>query len=276
LDGEQLGGLAGTLPMAQPPAEQAATGPDPRRPELAGGRDHRDGPVRAGGPEVPAAADQDDTAELCALPAAGLMLGRNRQGRTVTVRLFGPGPTRAVLLGGVRAAQALVLRALAVGARVAVQTARPHAWEPFLRAISLPADTVVLLPPGPVSLPAARPHAPQLVVVDVGPVGAAQPVPAAAWRAGLVLRDEVTDGDVELLVRADVVVLQPLTAAEADLVGPALGMAEGREWLTRITGDMIGAVANPGTGRATLHWALLSPTELERQLIGSTQRVAIG
>jgi hypothetical protein len=39
---------------------------------------------------------------------------------------------------------------------------------------------------------------------------------------------------------------------------------------------MIGAVAHPGTGRALLRWALLSPTELERQLIGSTQRVAIG
>jgi hypothetical protein len=204
------------------------------------------------------------------------MLGRNRQGRTVTVRLFGPGPTRAVLLGGVRAAQALVLRALAVGARVAVQTARPHAWEPFQRAISLPADTVVLLPPGPVPLPAARPLAPQLVVVDVGPVGASQPVPAAPWRATLVLRDEVTDGDLEPLARAELVVLQPLTATEADLVGPALGMAAGREWLARITGDLIGVVAHPGTGRATLRWALLSPTELERQLIGSTQRVAIG
>ena len=251
LDGEQLTGLAGTLPMARPPAAH-------------------------GGPDGAMAAEPDDVAELTALPAAGLMLGRNRQGRTVTVRLFGPGPTRAVLLGGVRAAQALVLRALAVGARVAVQTARPHAWEPFLRAISLPADAVVLLPPGPVPLPAPRPLAPQLVVVDVGSVAAAQPVPAAAWRASLVLRDEVTAGDVELLVRADLVVLQPLTPAEAELVGPALGMAEGREWLSRITGDMIGAVAHPGTGRASLRWALVSPTELERQLIGSTQRVAIG
>jgi len=266
LDGEQLTGLAGTLPMARPPAAAAATAPAATVPAAA--------LPSPPGPDQPT--EPDGVAELAGLPAAGLVLGRNRQGRTVTVRLFGPGPTRAVLLGGVRAAQALVLRALAVGARVTVQTARPHAWEPFLRAVSPPADTVVLLPPGPVSLPAARPLAPQLVVVDVGPVGAATPVPAAAWRASLVLRDEVTGADVELLVHADLVVLQPLTAPEADLVGPALGMAEGREWLSRITGDMIGAVAHPGTGRATLRWALLSPTELERQLIGSTQRVAIG
>jgi hypothetical protein len=252
--------------MARPPAAPAATAPAATVPAAV--------LPSPPGPDQPT--EPDGVAELAGLPAAGLVLGRNRQGRTVTVRLFGPGPTRAVLLGGVRAAQALVLRALAVGARVTVQTARPHAWEPFLRAVSPPADTVMLLPPGPVSLPAARPLAPQLVVVDVGPVVATQPVPAAAWRASLVLRDEVTDADVELLVHADLVVLQPLTAPEADLVGPALGMAEGREWLSRITGDMIGAVAHPGTGRATLRWALLSPTELERQLIGSTQRVAIG
>jgi hypothetical protein len=39
---------------------------------------------------------------------------------------------------------------------------------------------------------------------------------------------------------------------------------------------MVGAVAHPGTGRAALRWALLSPTPLERQLIGVTERVAIG
>ena len=276
LDGEQLTGLAGTLPMARPPAAPAAVVPTATVPSATVPSATVPTAAVPSPPRPDHPAEPDDVAELTGLPAAGLVLGRNRQGRTVTVRLFGPGPTRAVLLGGVRAAQALVLRALAVGARVTVQTARPHAWEPFLRAVSPPADTVVLLPPGPVSLPAARPLAPQLVVVDVGPVVATQPVPAAAWRASLVLRDEVTDGDVELLVHADLVVLQPLTAAEADLVGPALGMAEGREWLSRITGDMIGAVAHPGTGRAMLRWALLSPTELERQLIGSTQRVAIG
>lgn len=180
-----------------------------------------------------------------------------------------------MLLGGVRAAQALTLRALALGAHVTVQTARPYAWEPFLRAVSLPADAIVLLPPGPVSLPPARPSAPQLVVVDVGPVASPQPVPAAGWRTSLVLRDEVGTGDSDLLLRADLVILQPLSAEEADLVGPALGLTEGREWLRRIPAGMVGAVSRPGTGRAALRWALLAPTDLERQLIGSTERVAM-
>ena len=252
MDGGQAGGLAATLPLALPPLALRPLGT---------------GRAGDGG-----AGDDADVA----LSPAGLVLGRNRQGLPLAARLFDAAPTRAVLLGGVRAAQALTLRALALGAQVAVQTARPYAWEPFLRAVSLPADAIVLLPPGPVGLPPARPSAPQLVVVDVGPVASAQPVPAAGWRTSLVLRDEVAAEDADLLVRADLVILQPLSGDEAEVVGSALGLGDGREWLRRIPAGMIGAVSRPGTGRAALRWALLSPTDLERQLIGSTERVAIG
>jgi type VII secretion protein EccE len=264
LDGDQRGGLAATLPLGVPPAIGAGPGP-------AGATAL---PAVAEGSTGPPASAEGPT-ELAVLPPAGLMLGRNRQDRPLTAGLFGPDPIRAVLLGGVRATQVLALRALALGAQVSVQTARPYAWEPFLRAISLPADAVALLPPGRLALPVPGPSRPQLVIVDVGPVGPAQPVPAAGWRASLVLRDELTVDDVDLLVRADLVVLQPLSPDEAALAGAALGLADGRDWLTRIPAGMVGAVARPGTGRATLRWALLSPTDLERQLIGSTERVAI-
>ena len=254
-DGGQVHGLAATLPLALPPAAP---------PALASGQE-----AAGAGPR------EGEVGELAALPPAGLVLGRNRHGQPLAARLFGSAPTRAVLLGGVRAAQALTLRALALGAHVAVQTARPYAWEPFLRAVSLPADAIVLLPPGPVSLPPAGPSAPQLIVVDVGPVASPQPVPAAGWRTSLVLRDEVGTGDADLLVRADLVILQPLSTDEAEVAGPALGLNDGREWLSRIPAGMVGAVSRPGTGRAALRWALLSPTDLERQLIGSTERVAM-
>src|SRR5262249_54905911 len=150
--------------------------------------------------------------------------------------LFGPGPIRAVLLGGVRSAQALMLRALALGAQVTVQTARPYAWEPFLRGVSVSVgavastSAVALVPPGSLTLGPASASAPQLVIVDVGPVGPNHPVPAAAWRAGVVLRDEVNPEDADLVARADLVLLQPLSPDEAELVAPALGLAEGREW----------------------------------------------
>lgn len=116
LDGAHLGGLAATLPLALTTREA-----QPR----------------------PALDDWDLT-----LGDAGMMVGTNRHGGAVTVRLFRPESTRVLLVGGVRAAQLVSLRALALGALVVVQTSRPRAWEPFVRGVGAPGGTIPLIPPG--------------------------------------------------------------------------------------------------------------------------------
>jgi hypothetical protein len=236
LDGEHLAGLTATLPLA------AARG----------------GPAVAG-------------AELSALDLSvgesGLMIGANRHGDAVTVRLFGPGTTRLMLVGGVRAAQLMALRALALGARVVVQTARPRAWEPFVRGVGAPGGAVPLIPPGrPVGGAPGSPLQPLLLVVDAGPVPP-EVGPTAAWRSVLVVRDELTPADSAALARADLAILQPLDPGEAALAGAALGLGGSAEWLTRIRDDMV-AVVN----RRALRWALLSPTPIESQLVGRPSR----
>ncbi|RKN48693.1 type VII secretion protein EccE [Micromonospora endolithica] len=228
LDGEQLTGLAATLPLALP-----GTGPA--------------GPA---------------TMEVT-VGEAGLMLGANRHGGAVTVRLFRPEGTRIMLVGGVRAAQLIVLRAMALGARVLVQTGRPGAWEPFVRGVGAPGGMIPLLPPGrPLGDEVGSPLRPLLVVVDVGPTPA-DPAPGPPWRATLLLRDELTATDADALGRADLAVLQPLDPAEAALAGTALGLGDSAGWLTRIREDMV-AVVN----RRALRWALVSPTPIEAQLVG--------
>ncbi|MER7888727.1 type VII secretion protein EccE [Micromonospora sp. NPDC094482] len=235
LDGEQVPGLAGTLPLAlaSPYAQP-----------------------------VPAL----DGLELVA-GGGGLMLGANRHGAAVTVRLFRPEGTRVLLVGGVPAAQLVALRAMATGARVVVQTARPRVWEPFVRGVGAPGGTIPLLPPGrPVPGAPGTPLRPLLVVLDVGPVPA-DPEPGPPWRSTLVVRDELTPADVDALSRADLAVLQPLDAGEAALAGAALGLGDSAEWLTRIRDDMV-AVVN----RRALRWALLSVTPIESQLVGRPSR----
>lgn len=236
LDGEHLAGLAATLPLAVTPGGPAAGGAEPDRLELSVGE-------------------------------SGLMVGANRHGGAVTVRLFGPGTTRLLLVGGVRAAQLMALRALALGARVVVQTARPRAWEPFVRGVGAPGGTVPLIPPGrPVGgAPGSSLH-PLLLVVDAGPVPP-EVGPATAWQCVLVVRDELTPADSAALARADLAILQPLDRAEAALAGAALGLGGSAEWLTRIRDDMV-AVVN----RRALRWALLSPTPIESQLVGRPSR----
>ncbi|SCG59420.1 type VII secretion protein EccE [Micromonospora humi] len=233
LDGEQLTGLAATLPLAVTGAGAPPAGSPPAAPDL---------PV--GG--------------------SGVMVGANRRGGPLTVRLFRPATTRVLLVGGIPAAQLVVLRALALGARVAVRTARPRAWEAFVRGVGAP---VPLLPPGrPVGGPPGSPLRPLLLVVDAGPVPP-EAGPAAAWQSVLVVRDELTPADAPALARADLAVLQPLDPAEAALAGTALGLGASADWLTRIRDDMV-AVVN----RRALRWALLSPTPVESQLVGRPTR----
>lgn len=237
LDGEQMDGLAATMPLGGALPQSAAA------------------PARPG-----------DPAQLhLSLGGDGLMVGANRHGAPVILRLFRAEPTRVVLIGGIRAAQILVLRAMALGARVAVQTSRPYAWEPFVRGVSTPGDTIGLVPAGgQVALPAGTPMRPLLLVVDVGPVGTDS---GSGWQGTLVVRDELAAVDVDTLARADVAVLQRLRPDEAVLAAGTLGLGEAQEWLTRIRQDMVGVV-----NRRSVRWALLSATPIEQQLVGAPAR----
>ncbi|TDC31563.1 type VII secretion protein EccE [Micromonospora sp. 15K316] len=234
LDGAHAGGLAATLPLAL--AGPSRTAPAAHLPELS-------------------------------LGDAGLMLGTNRQGRSLAVRLFRPESTRVLLVGGVHATQLVVLRALALGAQVVVQTTRPHLWEPFVRGAGTPDATVPLIPPGrPLPAGAGTPLRPLLLVRDVGPVPV-DPQPGPPWRSTLVVREELTKADTDVLGRADLVVLQPLDAGEAALAGATLRLGDSAQWLTRMRDDMV-AVIN----RRALRWARLSLTPVEAHLVGSPSR----
>lgn len=244
LDGEHLEGLRATLPL--------------------GGGPLRDLPGRYG--EEVLIADRVEGIEL-PVPASGLMIGSNRQGDPVVARLFRPEQTRALLVGGVRCAQLFALRAMALGARVVVQTSRPQAWTPFLRGAAVPGELIVLVPPGRVvDIPAGSVLHPLLVIVDAGPVGADNG-PGAGFQATLVIRDDFTAADVDVAARADLLLLQPLRPDEAALVGATLGLGDTAQWLTRIRADMV-AVVN----RRAVRWAALAQTPIETHLIGPPSR----
>ncbi len=244
LDGEHLDGLRATLPL--------------------GGGGSVDVPGRTtGGMVAPEVADR---LELT-VGAAGVMIGRNRGGEPVVARLFRPEHTRVLIIGGVPCAQLVTLRVMALGAQVVIQTARPRMWEPFVRGAAVPGGSIAVVPPGrAVEVPAGTALHPLLVVVDVGPVGA-DTRPGAGWQATLVVRDEFGPADVDVASRADLLVLQPLRAEEADLVGAAIGLGETAHLLTRIRPDMVGLV-----NRRAVRWAALAQTPFEAHLIGAPVR----
>jgi type VII secretion protein EccE len=244
LDGEHLDGLTATLPLGGGPLADL-----PGRPA-----------------DNALAADQLDALEL-PVAASGLMLGSNRHGEPVVARLFRPEQTRALLIGGVRCAQLIALRAMALGARVVVQTARPQAWSPFVRGAAVPGESIAVIPPGrAVEIPPGSPLHPLLVVVDVGPVSA-DTRPGSGFQATLVVRDDFGPADVDVATRADLLLFQPLRPDEATLAGATLGLGEAAQWLTRIRVDMVGVV-----NRRAVRWAALAQTPIEAQLIGPPDR----
>jgi hypothetical protein len=195
------------------------------------------------------------------------MIGIDRHGVPLAVRLFRSEPTRVSLVGGPVCAQLLTLRALAVGARVVVQSTRPQVWEALQQGLG-PAEALSVLPPGRLGAPPpATPLRPQLLVLDIGPVAEpAAAVEEGPWRTVLYLRDELTAGDTDALSRADLAILQPLSAPEAAVADEALTLGHHRDWITRIAPEMVGLVL----GRRRVRWALLSPGPLEQRLTGGS------
>jgi type VII secretion protein EccE len=83
-----------------------------------------------------------DAEALAGLPlpvgGCGQLIGADEHGRGVATPLFGPGVRRVEISGTLQLAQQIILRALALGARVVVHTNRHGAWRPMIDAVAAP------------------------------------------------------------------------------------------------------------------------------------------
>lgn len=181
----------------------------------------------------------------------GILLGRDPEHRTVLVPLFQPRPVRFVVIGGAWPSRLLLLRALAVGARVLAAPSQPD-WVSLGRWAT-GTDWWVLPPGSPV--PPGHPAAPMLISVDPGP----HPLPVPGpWQAvvGAVPRPSEA-----VLSGADLLLTARLSTPDADLVSSRFGLDhEASRLISRLYDDMI-AVIEPG--RVRYAWPTPSNAELE-------------
>lgn len=79
----------------------------------------------------------DDAVRDLALPASGCgqVVGADEHGRAVALPLFGPQIERVEMCGTLHLAQQVVLRSMALGARVRVHSGRPAAWREMAEAV---------------------------------------------------------------------------------------------------------------------------------------------
>ncbi len=203
----------------------------------------------------------DGLDQLSPAPAAGgVLLGRDPDHRPVLVSLFRPQPVRIALVGGPWPARPLLLRVLAIGARVIAAPSQPD-WVSLGRWAT--GQDGWVLPPGS-PLPPAHPAAPVLVSVDPLPD---QPLPLLSpWQAAVSATPRPV---ASVLAGADLAITGRLAPPDAALLVQAFGLdPEAARLLTRMY-DNMAAVVEPGTVRYA--WPTPSAAETEILTPGPAQ-----
>jgi hypothetical protein len=237
---------AGPTAAALPPTGGYATA------AAAAGADPLDVPWHPASPAVGGAAA---TAGGC-----GVMLGRGADRRPAVVRIFRPWPTEVAVVGGLSTVGVMVLRAVAVGARVHVRTVRPAHWQPLVNA-AWDRHRIVLGGDPP---PVADPLQPALLVDDTD-LDSSGWQTAAGWQTRLTVVQHLTEAAAPRLAAAHLTVLTRLTMAEAGIAARKLRLTgETAPGLVRLPDEMITLVGAGVDGHA---W--LEPTMWERAATGA-------
>ncbi|WIM96790.1 hypothetical protein ACTOB_000257 [Actinoplanes oblitus] len=87
------------------------------------------------------------------------------------------------------------------------------------------------------------------------------------WTATLTVRETIGPGDAGAISRADLLLVQPLREAEAELIGEVLDLGDTTRLLGRMRPGMLGVLSPPA-----VRWALLAPTPVEKVLFGGLDR----
>ena len=199
---------------------------------------------------------------------AGVVIGRQHSGALSPVRLLRPQPTRAVIVGGYWAARLVVFRCLGIGALVEVTTASPARWAGLAESAGAAARFRVV-PAGQYVEPWVTPSAtlPLIQVNDAGGRGAEKPT-LGPWHTSMTILPAVTAHTAPVLSDADVVLLQRLSAPEADVAVTALRLpTDALTKLTQIHDDMMVTIV-VGEPR----YIFIVTTPMENDLFGPPRR----
>lgn len=170
------------------------------------------------------------TADLSALsfPVGddGVVIGVDPDRRPAVLGLFRPTAYDVVLVGGVWTAQVIALRAASIGARIAVETARPQLWAAMAQAAGGGQPCVTVHQVGRLGPQGASVTSPVLVVRDLGARPPRSRLSAAPWQTTLTLLPYLGPNAARVLNAADLVGVQRVMPQEAELIGRVLSLPE--------------------------------------------------
>ncbi|MEV6301098.1 hypothetical protein AB0M02_16945 [Actinoplanes sp. NPDC051861] len=194
---------------------------------------------------------------------AGLVLGVDRARAAVPLKILTPDPVRITLAGHLRAAQILIFRAFALGARAIVVTTDPQAWSGFGERATGQYNRLTVLSSDQGGFPPGTAQMPTLSVYDLGATGPATAPSLGPWHTRLTILRQLDRPGIPTLQEADLVAAQRLGTDEAILAASALRLTpESRRLLETMADDMI-ALFGDGPDR----FLQLLPTPTEQQHI---------
>ncbi|MFC0439330.1 hypothetical protein [Kutzneria buriramensis] len=203
----------------------------------------------------------------------GALFGTDTRNEPASVSLLRPVPTRVVTLGGLYLARQLALRALAAGAWVIIATGRQQAWAPLLAATQtgpnerqLPVVSVRRL--SPIELPDGTEENPVLVVHDGGATPVELLPPRTPWQTTMYVLPYLHPQAGSIAANADLVLMQRLQAAQAQLAARMWRLAPARVTeVTQLRDDHVLAL-----GQDLWVSIRLVTNEGEKQILGPVRR----
>ncbi len=194
----------------------------------------------------------------------GLVVGLDEERRPVPVRLFDGKPTRVAVVGDPYVVRVLAFRAVAMGARIRIVTARPEIWQSLSDALGTHRRLVMLVRPGTPPAAAGSLARPVLTVLDSGSLRADNRRATAAWGTVLTLLPAVSDSAMMVLRTAHLTLLQRCDHPQARRACAVLGLDPSlAPKLVYAPDDGMALVSD---GEAT--FLRMSSTQIERGLLG--------
>jgi hypothetical protein len=214
--------------------------------------------------------DADALSQL-ALPVGddGLILGVDPANQPAVLGLCRPTRLDIVLVGGVWMAQVIALRAAAIGARVAVETARPQLWSPMAQAAGGGQQCVTVHPVRRLAPQGPSPASPVLIIRDLGNRPPRSRITTAPWQSVLTLLPYLGPTTPRLLSNADIVGVQRISPQEAEVVGKVMRL--GRDNIASLP-SLSDQVALWCTNKHQ-QYVMTQPTDAETGLLGAPRRM---
>ncbi|MDI2132464.1 hypothetical protein [Yinghuangia seranimata] len=199
----------------------------------------------------------------------GIVVGVDQDRAPAVLGLFRPEPYEISFIGGAYLVQLIALRAAAIGARVAIESGRPHLWTPMAQQAGGGQQAVTVHPVGRLGPQGPSPASPVLVIRDCGARPPRNRLASTPWQTTLTLLPFLDPRLAGRLADADLVGLQRVSPIEAQAAAYALN-------LTKQDADALPAMTDELTLWCTSRvrrYVLLTPTQVEVSFLGPPRRM---